>query len=470
MGGISNVVFVTVDCWRYDRCGFNGYHNRTTPVLDSLASNSLIFSNAFATGSYTPESFPGIMAGRLGCQSGYVSQVEWKSIPNGAETIASRLNDAGLNTVATVSNPHLTRDRNYDSGFQSFRNLRIKKDGQKYTNQERESSLLATIAGPAQSRLRSFLKNSSTNFAKRLLIPLFVGYRIYQQYWDWPTVSGEEVVSAFIEDIESTESPLFAWTHLMDLHGPLNADRINKGGFERGAIRQYLNDGHRVQDDFAPVQSRRYDAAVQYVDEQIGRIVEELKDSGKWDETALIVTGDHGEALADRGVYGHPRHYMYDELLRVPLLVRAPGRDHETHRMPFSLGWMGELVSDLLRVEPPDMPLLTGSGALEADGDSDTFIISDSLSSEGHSVSVRDRSNKWITHFEGETEYEYDSGGTYRWQSDRGEQNMLSQDAMASPLADRAEELRTAPGELESAGDNIDSSVQSRLSELGYID
>ncbi|MFB6186263.1 MAG: hypothetical protein ABEI86_05280, partial [Halobacteriaceae archaeon] len=65
----------------------------------------------------------------------------------------------------------------------------------------------------------------------------------------------------------------------------------------------------------------------------------------------MIVTADHGEALHDRGVYGHAslgeefvhgenRHYMYDELLHVPLLVRTPSEGSKRISTPFSLGWL----------------------------------------------------------------------------------------------------------------------------------
>ena len=47
----TNVVLLTVDCLRYDRCGFNGYYRNTTPVLDRLAEESYLFDRAYAPGT-----------------------------------------------------------------------------------------------------------------------------------------------------------------------------------------------------------------------------------------------------------------------------------------------------------------------------------------------------------------------------------------------------------------------------------
>jgi choline-sulfatase len=53
-----NVLLVTVDCLRYDRCGFAGHHRETTPTLDSLAGDSFLYNRAYGTGTYTTELVP----------------------------------------------------------------------------------------------------------------------------------------------------------------------------------------------------------------------------------------------------------------------------------------------------------------------------------------------------------------------------------------------------------------------------
>ena len=119
----TNVVLLTVDCLRYDRCGFNGYYRNTTPVLDRLAEESYLFDRAYAPGTWTSESFPGILAGSHAPDVAYRDEPRYKSIPRGAPTIASRLGANGYHTVATITNPQLSVERNFDRGFDRFANL-----------------------------------------------------------------------------------------------------------------------------------------------------------------------------------------------------------------------------------------------------------------------------------------------------------------------------------------------------------
>ncbi|WP_338902047.1 sulfatase-like hydrolase/transferase [Salinibaculum marinum] len=102
----------------------------------------------------------------------------------------------------------------------------------------------------------------------------------------------------------------------MDVHGPLEPRVVGEGGLSSdGQLSQFRSHARRVSKVYDPAAEARYDSAVQYVDQQVQRIVDWIQDEGLWEEKALIVTADHGDALSDRGIYGHPQHYMYDELL-----------------------------------------------------------------------------------------------------------------------------------------------------------
>ena len=68
-----------------------------------------------------------------------------------------------------------------------------------------------------------------------------------------------------------------------------------------------------------------YGAEVEFVDREIGRLIEVLKNKGWYDDSLIVVAGDHGEGLGDHALIGHI-HQLYDSLLHVPLLVVAPGQ------------------------------------------------------------------------------------------------------------------------------------------------
>ena len=81
-----------------------------------------------------------------------------------------------------------------------------------------------------------------------------------------------------------------------------------------------------------------YDAAVLESDANLGSVIDELKETGRWDETLFILVSDHGEELGDHGGWLHDQS-AYDELIRVPLVIRFPGDEFAGRRIegPVSL-------------------------------------------------------------------------------------------------------------------------------------
>lgn len=76
--------------------------------------------------------------------------------------------------------------------------------------------------------------------------------------------------------------------------------------------------------DSAQVVRGVYRNALHYVDAQVGRLIDYLKESGRWEQTIFVVTGDHGQAFYEHGFAAHSNE-LFDELLRTPLLIKAPG-------------------------------------------------------------------------------------------------------------------------------------------------
>ena len=115
-----SLLLITVDCFRADHAGFLGYARPTTPFLDSLAKESLVFSNAIVAGAPTYFSFPAVMASRypLGLGRDVVG------LAPGEPTIASALNEAGYATAAFLAaNPYLSPRFGYDAGFDVFKDF-----------------------------------------------------------------------------------------------------------------------------------------------------------------------------------------------------------------------------------------------------------------------------------------------------------------------------------------------------------
>lgn len=125
---------------------------------------------------------------------------------------------------------------------------------------------------------------------------------------------------------------LFLWSHYYDPHYPY----FEIEGFppENGSPRA------------------KYDAIVRYTDVQIGRLVQRLKDRGLWEKTIFIVTADHGEAFGEHGHRFHGRA-VYDESVKVPLIVRVPGVAPREIDAPIGLMDVSTTLVDLLELPTP---------------------------------------------------------------------------------------------------------------------
>jgi len=471
-----NVVLVTIDCLRQDRCGIYGHHRDTTPTLDALGREGYVFDNAFATGPGTTESFPGILAGRLSADTLAGDTIHQKCLPRDAPTLAEHLRDAGWSTGAVLSNPRIGTHVGSDRGFQTFDNLRI-GDRTTSTQNTGSASLLPDVGlGERLYRIRERLRDLDS-VPLRYEVP-FLALRYHQYLFEWPSIRGETVVDGFLEMLDEQDSPFFAWTHLMDIHGPIHPDTVADGGLWSGnSLEQFGSQARRMSDVYDPLTETRYDSAVRYVDDQLRRIVDWLKAEQLWDETAIIVTADHGEALYDRGIYGHRKYYTYDEVLKVPLVVKVPDQEGDRLDRSFSLGWLHELVSELCELESMEVPLSSSNDthlAKNSQSDEDEVVLADSIGHRGHSIVAYQEDTKYVrqtNELAGAHEIEVQDPGTYRLRIDPNERNPTGEQVPSLQHAaddieiDDPTELRSPDGPTR-----IDEAAEDRLKQLGYAE
>ena len=473
-----NVILITVDCLRYDRCGFNGHDRNTTPFLDKLAANSTVFDHAYASGPYTAESFPGILAGQHGFNGAYYSKAVFNALSDDSATIASMLADRGYKTVAAVSNPQLTEERNFDIGFDDYDNLRTSRG-----SSERSSDRDAGRVAEATTELKNLMREAARWESQELYRPLYISYRYRQSLSGWPTVHGEQIIKTLFDRISPAlkrDEPIFAWTHLMDLHSPIHPDiGVDSGSKSIFTKLQRLNaDSARWTNIESRHYDRLYDAALSYVDNQIADMVRELRELDTWKKTVLIITGDHGEALCDRGVYGHPYHYMFDDLLHVPFLIRTPDQGGRRINSLFSLAWLHELIADALSTERFKLPARSGHSSHLVPGMDSTIVVSDSLSDHGHTIAARTSKYKYIRHF-GDHLYDqlpllarivnpYNEGVGYRINSDRGERHPLTVTNVPDDLLSVVTDNSSDVNEFQEVTGTISQQITQQLRDLGY--
>lgn len=486
-----NVVLLTIDCLRYDRCGFNDHDRDTTPTLDRLAHESVIFDEAVASGPRTSESVPGILAGALSADCTFYDEIPFKALSPDAPTLATWLQDHDYRTVAAISNPQLSPVRNFDHGFEEFTNLRIESDGDRFsegaeTGPDDEVGGLRGAVTSIRGRLRDPIRERLRENGPRSFDPAtwtFLLERIVRKRTGWPTVAGKAVVDRLVKTLDATadDQPVFAWSHLNDLHAPIHPGRVREGGLlgDPSDLRQFRWDLRRVADQYESNYAAMYESTLRYVDAQIARLVDYLQETDQWDETVLIVTADHGEALYDRGVYGHAagndryvydptRDYMYEELLHVPLLVRIPGGEGRRVDSPISLAWLHELIAETAGLERGDFPRQSGRES-HLDPDEDVLVVADAISADGHTIATRQGRIKRISECAGGDRGSLNGDPlVFDLDVDPGERTDLSTEQSASALAEAADSMFTPPDALRPLEGAIDSRTRELLGQLGY--
>lgn len=325
MADPRNVVLVTVDSFRADRCGYLGCDENLTPTIDELAEEGLQFDNAIAPAGATRGSTTSFMTGDYPFSRPEADRREsLRGQVRARDTIAERFKRMGYKTAAFTANPWTSRSFGFDKGFDHFEDFMEETTSNRFSDGDAD-------AGPVRE------------MATRLA--------------DW--WAGQEMFmswESFYDDIErwirSAEEPHFLWVFLVDVHMPYIPPRENLSLWPLTyAANAWLFGG--ADDRLSPLFRDRllsaYDRTVEYTDEFVATLLDEVGD-----DSIVCVHGDHGELFGEADRYGHG--YLHESVINVPLVLgNVPS---ERVRDPVSLKSLPELltgaaVGDRPRVERP---------------------------------------------------------------------------------------------------------------------
>lgn len=308
-----NVLLVTVDSLRADRVGTD---RELTPEIDAVAGEGIECRQAVTHGHGTPVAFPAILTGTYPLLYGGCS-----SLSPRRPVLARRLRDAGHDTVAFTSNPHLFAKYGYGIGFNEFNEYQGEDDGGTGGNSILERIRLSVSSTLGQeSRIYDLLR------------PVY--YFLLTATNERPYAPADAINEQFLSWLDDRDSsdPFFSWVHYMDVHYPFyrDDDRLAAVGSDPIATRtqrrvnRLMNESPgELTDGDVEALTALYDAETHFADEQFGRLMDALRDRGLYDETIVIVTSDHGEALGEHDEFGHYSAH-YEEIVRVPLVIHVP--------------------------------------------------------------------------------------------------------------------------------------------------
>ena len=308
----SNVLLITIDTLRADHLGAYGYFLPTSPSIDALAKEGVVFTEAF-----TP-------------------------VPTTAPALAS-----------LVTSVHVDQHRVRG-------NLQVLPD---------ELITLGEVFAEAGYDTGAFYGNNAIRdgFGQ--------GFRTFERFSPKRICRDEVGTDKAIKWLETAKSPWFLWIHFMDPHGPYKSSpaelsvnftypstkqmrhilKLGKKNYGFGVLPKYQQiDGQRRVVDYI----RRYDGEIVGTDLEVGKLRDALEERGLLKHTLIVLSADHGESLGEDAYYFQHGSVLNRASLRIPLLFRHPdlpaGRRIEA---PVSLLDVFPTVAALLDLPRPDQLL-----------------------------------------------------------------------------------------------------------------
>lgn len=464
-----NVCVVVFDAARAANFSAYGHDRPTTPTTDALAEDGTRYSRAVSPSGVTFDSvtsmFSGLYPGEH--QSGAATRVN-----TDVELLAEFFADRGYRTAAATSSPNTTPAFGFGRGFEEFYDVvHSGEDGMNVREFfERTSGL---------SRPRRYLRFAREAADWNLLSHLRNAYR-FKYGVGGGDDGGRAVTDACIDFIRETDRPWFGYVHYTETHmnsvddlpyslpgdrafryvdGDVDTDRI--------ATRTSEVDYGTAEMD---THERLYDAAINYLDDLTGDIVDAVEAEGELENTVFVVTADHGECLGEHGFLGHGR--LHEPILHVPLVISGPGVDDREVRGRVNTVSLYRTLAELVG-DPPDH--VRGTDLLGSEPVPESVLVQDYSTTwdwsryggvdTGQNAVYRDEQKLVVTE-DGESLYDLraDPGET----EDQSERRPELATELRDLLGVYLDDMRTAdPG--ESAGE-FDEDVERRLRELGYLD
>jgi arylsulfatase len=288
-----NVILITVDTLRADHLGAYGYPRDTSPNLDALARESLLFRNAYSQSSETNPPLSSLMTSHYPHETKVFRN--FHQLQPGALTLAEVLKAEGYRTGAVVSNFSLRRGAGFAQGFDTY-----------------------------DDQMDDW------------------GDRTWEGY---ERVAPKTTAAAVTWLEQHSKERFFLWVHYMDPHGPytppvpyntmfvestIGEERILpflEKATGSGGIPPYVrSDDHREAQYYID----QYDGEIRFFDYWLGELLKTIRALGLLEKSLIILTADHGEGMGEHDYYFTHPEFLYDGLIHVPLVVRFPGASPRT--------------------------------------------------------------------------------------------------------------------------------------------
>lgn len=301
-----NVLLISIDTLRADRLNAYGYDtHEVSPHIDALAEDGILFENNITASPWTTPahmslltslspSAHGVTASFRALRKGVLGKAKYPRLAADETTLAEEFAAAKYATAAFTAGGTVDPSIGFDQGFDSYDASMIK------------------LADDNMASLFRWLKER--------------GDQPWLMFWHTFEVHAPYVRTRFLEGrlppsaIEEIDAGLTQVLTRIQERSPIS----------RGVIRSHSETVRMLKKNgayTAEVCELLYLGGIAWADQWVGRLVAKLREEGLYDDTLIVLTSDHGDEFADhdpKAFYDRHGHSLYEELVRVPLIVKLP--------------------------------------------------------------------------------------------------------------------------------------------------
>lgn len=309
-----NIVLISTEPVRADHISYYGYDRHTTPFIDSMAENSLVFRNTFSQSSHTLTSLFSTLTSMYPSSHGVTpTNADQRGFSNNFTMFAEVLEERGYNSYGLTGDKLVTEEYGFGRGYENYtsapNSFRYKEDV-----------------------FDGFLRKAEEDEKFFLFYQSYAAHDPYIPPKRYSGIFGNRVPE-FREDTIRKKKLL--------------SERDNVSASRRyQLLKDYYFGRIEENETLARHAVAEYDSTVRHMDSVVKKIVTKLEERGLKNETVIVVTSQHGEMLGEHGEWRHHRH-LYTESIKVPLIVRLPSKAHRDVSSPVEMIDLAPTLLDL---------------------------------------------------------------------------------------------------------------------------
>ena len=296
-----NILLIVLDTVRADSLSCYQEGEKTTPNIDNIAREGILFLKAISPGPWVLPAHASIFTGLYPSQHG--ADWEYKYLDDEFCTLAEYLKSVGYKTAGMSENPFAGKNRGLAQGFQDFYEMFV------YSRQAITPRLIDKV------RTKIFNYKKTREYTQDTV-------RFFKQW--------------FYKNYALTNKPFFVFLNFMPAHLPnyprsdfpfikASDEELSKIEPVNQMPEKFYLPQYELDENELNIMRELYKGDTAYLDAELGNLFDFLKATNILDNTILIITSNHGENFGDHGLIEH-QFCLYNTLLHVPLIIRYPDK------------------------------------------------------------------------------------------------------------------------------------------------